>query len=332
MSSLDPQTLTVRFRGVRGSIPTPGTETARYGGNTSCVELRSGGEILILDAGTGIRSLGADLSKEFGSRSIVANLLISHTHWDHIQGLPFFSPLYAAQNRIQVIGANGSPSALEQGLRNQMQALHFPVALDQMRGLNCFAHLNSSSTQLGEFRVEVIALNHPGGCAGFRVSAQGATVAYLPDHEPYRYSRVAENGLKGTGRRDALIDFVRGTDLLILDTQYTESEYRERVGWGHGCLTDSVALAIDAGVRHLMFFHHDPSHQDGQIDKMVKDARKLAKSSGLAIGAAAEKRTVVLDAKRKNGYLNGRSPRAFADGLIQPFFVTAARRKVSFRR
>lgn len=332
MSSFDSSGLIVRFRGVRGSIPSPGFDTARYGGNTSCVELRSGKEILILDAGTGIRSLGTDLIEQFGSRSIRANLLISHTHWDHIQGLPFFAPLYAPQNRIRIIGANGDLSALERALRNQMQSMHFPIALDEMRGMAGFAHLNSDCTQLGEFQVGRMALNHPGGCAGFRIVARDATVAYLPDHEPYRHSRNGDNGAKGETRREALVHFIRDADLLILDTQYTEREYQKRIGWGHGCLTDSVALAIDAGVRRLLFFHHDPSHDDDQIDEMVTAAKKLARSSRLVIEAAEEDQSIALDLKIGNGASNGRFLEPVCDGAVGPVFLTAARRKVSFRR
>lgn len=324
--------LTIRFKGVRGSIPSPGFETAGYGGNTSCVELRCGEEILILDAGTGIRSLGAELREEFGSRPLVANLLISHTHWDHIQGLPFFSPLYAAQNRIRLVSANGEASDLERALRNQMQSLHFPVTLDEMRGVTGFAHLESEYRQLGEFGIETIALNHPGGCAGFRIAARGANIAYLPDHEPYRHARNGADAPKGAARKESLLRFLHGVELLILDTQYTEAEYRERTGWGHGCLTDSVALAMEAGVRRLFLFHHDPSHGDKEIDEMLREARRLAGSGSLEIAAAAENEVVTLQSALGNGSSNGHFHHSTQNGTLEPILVPAARRKVSFRR
>ncbi len=318
--------MTVRFWGVRGSIPAPGFETARYGGNTSCVEVRAGDSILILDAGSGARNLGSALVEEFGSRPITANLLISHTHWDHIQGLPFFAPLYAPQNRIRIFIANGNLSELDRGLRNQMQSLHFPISLDEMRGLASLGELNSHLNCVGEFQIEKMALNHPGGCAGFRISARGATIAYLPDHEPHRYSRNGESGANIESHREAVLRFVRGVDLLILDTQYTELEYRKHIGWGHGCLTDSVALAIDAGVERLLFFHHDPSHTDVAIDDMVNDARKLAASVPIEIEAAAEGQCIKLG----SAITRGRSLLTPTKSANAPIFATAARRKISF--
>lgn len=295
MINFDTPVLTVRFRGVRGSTPSPGSGTLRYGGNTSCVEVRFADEILILDAGTGIRSLGDDLTQEFGARPVTANLLISHTHWDHIQGLPFLAPAYSSHNRMRVIASNGRGVMLERALRNQMIPMHFPVTLDQMHGLTEVEELASDQTILGNFSIGVTALNHPGGCAGFRIESNGTAVAYLPDHEPY------PTGHSGTSRatdprRAALIDFVRGVDLLILDTQYTETEYQDRIGWGHGSLPESVALAVEAGVRRLALFHHDPSHNDHQIDQMVEAAQALATRSRLLVQGAAENEVVTLNA------------------------------------
>ncbi len=293
----DKPALTVRFRGVRGSIPSPGPETARYGGNTSCVELRTGSDILILDAGSGIRSLGNDLIQELGARPIEANLLITHTHWDHIQGLPFFVPLYSARNRIRIISAMASAATLQRALRNQMQTMHFPVRFEQMRGLAGIEQL--SGGRIGRFVVTTLALNHPGGCAGVRIEAAGATVAYLPDHEPYRLS-----GANAETRKCAktLAQFVYGADVLILDTQYTEKEYRDYIGWGHGCVPDSVALAIEAEVGLLVLFHHDPSRSDRQIDEILEKAQQLAPPS-LRVLAAAENDSIILGAAAES--ING---------------------------
>jgi phosphoribosyl 1,2-cyclic phosphodiesterase len=278
--------LSVRFRGVRGSTPSPGKHTARYGGNTSCVEVRSGDEILILDAGTGIREFGKELISEFGARAIEATLLISHTHWDHIQGLPFFAPGFSAANRIRVMGAHGYGPRVERGLRNQTDGIHFPVGLDQMRGLLPVEELPNARVSLGAFTIAVTELNHPGGCAGFRIEGNGASVAYLPDHEPF----ASENYHK----TDALVDFVRGVDLLILDTQYTETEYPQRIGWGHGCLPDSIALAVAAHVRQIALFHLDPTHTDEQIDAMVVAGRRLARGSELIVRGAVEQELITL--------------------------------------
>lgn len=275
--------ITVRFRGVRGSIPSPGIEMARYGGNTSCVELRCGDDFVILDAGSGIRGLGSELLHEFGSQPIEANLLISHTHWDHIQGLPFFAPGYSPANRFQIVAAHGYGSRVQLALTNQMSALNFPVALDQMRGVVAVEELAAGTTQLGAFVVRTTELNHPGGCAGFRLEAGGFSVAYLPDHEPFH------------GKNDGeLLDFIRDLDLLILDTQYTAEEYSRRAGWGHGCLPESVRLALAGDVHRLLLFHHDPTHDDHQIDQMVRTARDLAKGSTLIVDAAAENQPIRL--------------------------------------
>jgi phosphoribosyl 1,2-cyclic phosphodiesterase len=294
MSKLDRAMLSVSFRGVRGSTPSPGPSTARYGGNTSCVEVRSGDEILILDAGSGIRALGSDLLAEFGERPIKATLLISHTHWDHIQGLPFFAPAYFAKNQIRVMAAKGNAVTVMRSLQNQMNPMNFPVGLEQMVGLTHVEELASDSEVLGVFRVRVAHLNHPGGCAGFRIETNGGSFAYLPDHEPFDHADVPLDGKSPQARTDALVEFVRGVDLLILDTQYTEAEFPSRRGWGHGRLSDSVAMAVKAGVGRLALFHHDPAHDDDQLDAMAKRARELAGASGLTVNAAIENETVTL--------------------------------------
>lgn len=273
--------LSAIFHGVRGSTPAPGTATARYGGNTSCVEIRTNDQILILDAGTGIRGLGDNLITAFGSRPIKASLLISHTHWDHIQGLPFFAPAYFANNDIRLFAAKGDRQKVEQGLRNQMDTIHFPVGLEHLTGIRAIEEFDSNDVTLGDFRIRVVALNHPGGCAGFRIDAAGGSVAYLPDHEP------GEENLK-------LNEFAQGVDLLILDTQYTESEYLAHRGWGHGCLSASVQFAIGAKARELVLFHHDPSHTDYHIDQMIERGRALAGASGLIVSAASENRNAIL--------------------------------------
>ena len=287
--------LTVRFRGVRGSIPSPGRDTARYGGNTSCVELRCDGRLLILDAGSGIRGLGNDLLREFDERPIHADVIISHAHWDHIQGFPFFAPAYSERNRIRVLQNPRVTPGLGTALRGQMQSLHFPVGFDHMRGLTGIDELDCEPFQLGPYTIYSTALNHPGGCAGFRIETNYGSVAYVPDHEPFRKPVV--NGQTDQARNE-LVNFLKGTDLLILDTQYTEDEYKSHIGWGHGCLPDSVSLATDAAVRELVLFHHDPTHRDYQIDLMVETARKLPAAAGLKISAAVEMDTVCFPAKR----------------------------------
>jgi phosphoribosyl 1,2-cyclic phosphodiesterase len=265
----------------------------RYGGNTSCVEVRCGDQLLILDAGSGLRLLGEELLREAGSRPIEATLLLSHTHWDHIQGLPFFAPGYSERNRVRILSAHGRGARMQRALANQMSPMHFPVGLEQMRGLAPVAELDRGATTLHNLVLRTLELNHPGGCSGFRIEADGKSLGYLPDHEPYR--TVAGGGSPAAGLApQELLEFVHGLDLLILDTQYTAEEYTHRFGWGHGCLPDSVQLAIEAGVRRLVLFHHDPAHDDERIDTMVETARALARRSNLLVDAAIENETLVL--------------------------------------
>ena len=277
--------MTIRFHGVRGSIPAPAPQNMRYGGNTSCVEVRCNNQLLILDAGSGLRLLGDELLRDSQANPVEATLLLSHTHWDHIQGLPFFTPGYSPKNRITIFGACERVDQLQLALVSQMTPSHFPVGLEQMRGLGKVRELSPGATKLGHFLVRTTQLNHPGGCTGFRIESVAGHVAYLPDHEPYRSNGVQE----ANALQQDIIEFVRGADLLILDTQYTADEYSGRVGWGHGCLPDSVQLAIDAGVRRLFLFHHDPTHDDQQLDQIVETARAMAVGTPLLIEAASER-------------------------------------------
>jgi phosphoribosyl 1,2-cyclic phosphodiesterase len=174
-----------------------------------------------------------------------------------------------------------------------MGPMYFPVGLERMSGVTEIAEFASDDAQLGIFSIKVITLNHPGGCAGFRIEANGKAIGYLPDHEPYR------DGLKTAElRRAALVEFVRNLDLLILDTQYTAAEYPKHVSWGHGCLPQSVALAMEGNVRQLALFHHDPSHDDNNIDQMVKSAQQLAGATPLTVFGASENKTIILESSR----------------------------------
>ncbi|HSH38411.1 MAG TPA: MBL fold metallo-hydrolase [Chthoniobacterales bacterium] len=293
--------MTLRFWGVRGSIPSPSPETTRYGGNTSCIEVRAGDQILILDCGSGLRALGAALAAEFKPGGFNATILISHTHWDHIQGLPFFAPAYAERNHLRIFAQPGSGTRVQKALNNQMEPMHFPVRFGDLPGIAGVDELPKEGKEFGALMVRTINLNHPGGCAGFRFEANGTSVAYLPDHEPYHSCTLSKKASAEQRNAQArLVKFVRGCDVLILDTQYDEAEYATRIGWGHGCIADSIATAVAADVGELVCFHHDPAHCDTKINDMVSRGRQLARDHGarLHVRGAREGEQLLIYGKR----------------------------------
>jgi phosphoribosyl 1,2-cyclic phosphodiesterase len=289
----------LKFWGVRGSIPTPGPGTVRYGGNTSCVEVRAGGQIFILDAGTGLRHLGLELSREFRDRPLELTLLLSHTHWDHIQGLPFFQPLYHPNNRIRILGYEGARSGLFKVLSLQMETPNFPVGVNELPSNAEIEELHSLDFQLGAVRIQACRANHPGICVGYRLSTPDGSIAFFPDHEsPHRLQhRPAAAGVSESSPRELaedqsrnLVEFLRDVDVLILDAQYDSAEYERHKGWGHGCVEDVVRLAVEARAKKLFLFHHDPDHDDARVDAMVREARLLATAlnSPVQVEAAQE--------------------------------------------
>ena len=305
--AIPPGELRVKFWGVRGSIPTPGPATAFYGGNTSCIEVRADGEIIILDAGTGIRPLGVQLRQEFKDQPLNLTLLISHTHWDHIQGFPFFEPAYNPANKLRILGFEGSRTGLLATLSAQMESPFFPVGWQQLPSYVTLEELRDLKFKIGDIGVEAAYLNHPGICVGYRLNTSGGSVAYLPDNEPfqrYKFHTSAPSTPAGSteflhyARRmdQKLVDFISGVDILILDAQYDLTEYQTRVGWGHGCVDDVVALALNANAKKLFLFHHDPSHDDEKIKQMVEWGREFvgALGEGLQVEAAREGLEIVL--------------------------------------
>lgn len=298
-----------RFWGVRGSIPTPGPSTVYYGGNTSCVEVRAGHETIILDAGTGIRPLGLSLAKEFEASPLAVTVLITHTHWDHIQGFPFFSLAYDPKNKIKILGYEGARESLASVLSGQMESPYFPVSLKQMPGHVTIEELKNLEFDIGPVQVNAKFLNHPGICAGYRLTCDAGSLAYLPDNEPFQRLRD-QPSTDGNARVDVaafarsqdtkLVEFLRGVDTLIIDSQYDASEYADHIGWGHGCVDDVTNLAMEAGVGHLFLFHHDPTHDDRKIDEMVKKAREIVSACGssMEVNAAREGEAFVLRAKK----------------------------------
>ena len=275
---------------MRGSIPTPGPTTVRYGGNTSCVEVRVGEEIILLDAGTGLRALGCSLLEEFKDQPLNLTMLLTHTHWDHIQGLPFFGPIYNSRCRLRILGCEGARKGLVNALTGQMESTYFPVPFNKLPSNIEIEELRDFNFNIGPVCVRAMRANHPGLCVGYRLFTPDSLLAFFPDTEP-----------RQGGKDKEMIEFLRDVDLLILDSQYDSAEYQQHLGWGHGCVDDSVTLALEAGIKHLSLFHHDPDHSDKQIDSLVKHARRLvAKQKGkLKVDAAREGMTINLSQKSR---------------------------------
>lgn len=282
----------VTFYGVRGSIPAPGPTTVKYGGNTSCVHVRlNGGQNLIFDAGTGIRRLGLRLA---GDREAPVLLVLSHGHWDHIQGYPFFEPIYQPERLINVIeGVDGNKVALH-GLLKQMDGSNFPVhAEDLPSSINSVPDVPAFLASQ-DYEIRRMPINHPGGGYGYRIEEDGVSVVYITDNE------LVPPAAPETAWSE-WVEFVRGVDLLIHDAQYDERDIPEKHGWGHSLISQVRRLAVDAQVRNLVMFHHDPERSDGELDEVAIENARFFKSAGARIGAwiAAEGLTFEL-ARRKD--------------------------------
>lgn len=259
----------VRFWGVRGSTPTPQSENLRYGGNTSCVEVRVNGHIYVFDCGTGFRNLGKQLSQEHAGdgrngHPINAHIFLSHFHWDHIQGIPFFSPLYNDRDSSFVFHSSSRTRGLQQALEEQMADPYFPVNMSDMAAHRQFCTIDEGSTQLEGCTVQSKWLNHPQGCLGFRMETQGKVIVYATDNEPG--DPVFDKSVR---------KLAEGADLLIYDAQYLPEEYAARKqGWGHSHWREAINVVMESGAKELILFHHDPDHSDSCIDAVVKQARE----------------------------------------------------------
>jgi phosphoribosyl 1,2-cyclic phosphodiesterase/CheY-like chemotaxis protein len=292
----------LKFWGVRGSIPAPGDATKHVGGNTSCVELRIGGELIICDAGSGLRPLGLALVEEARGHPLNLTLLITHAHWDHIQGFPFFLPAYDPKNKLRILGYEGASEGLRSTLAGQMESPYFPLSLDEMPGNIVIEELREMQFQVGAITVDACFTNHPGICVGYRFHAPEGVIIYMPDNETISREESDGGGAVPSTMEANIAEFIRDADILIMDAQYDAHEYLRHVGWGHGCLDEVVALATSANVKRLFLFHHDPAHDDRTLLAMVAHARQLARAVGspMQIEAAREGEEVVLGARARD--------------------------------
>jgi len=294
----------VKFWGTRGSIAKPGVGTVRYGGNTSCVEVRSSrGTLIIIDCGTGAHALGQSLlaSSPTGTRG---HILISHTHWDHIQGLPFFGPLFVPGNDWNIYGPKGLDESVREALAGQMEYTYFPVALEQFGATVRYHDLVEGVFEIDDVRITTRYLNHPALTLGYRLEADGATLVYSTDHEPHSRALAAGEGQMG-GQDERHAEFLRGADLLLHDAQYTAKEYPAKIGWGHSPAEYAVRMAQHAEVAKIALTHHDPLRDDKSLDQLVENLRAVLRSCGstLEVFAAAEGQSLEVEpslARRPN--------------------------------
>jgi phosphoribosyl 1,2-cyclic phosphodiesterase len=284
------------FWGTRGSIAKPGPTTVKYGGNTSCVEVRSAaGTLVVLDCGTGAHGLGQELLRS-GAFPLCGHILISHTHWDHIQGIPFFAPLFEAGNEWDIYAPGGVNGNLKETLTAQMQPTYFPVSLEQLSATIRYHDLIEGAFTVGDIRIVAQRLNHPISTLGYRLEADGVSVVYATDHEPHTWNAVIVGG--SAGLRPQSLDprdrrhraFLAGADIVIHDAQYTEAEYPAQLGWGHSPVERVVDDALAAGAKRLALFHHDPLREDNALEQIVGAARQRVVNAGsqMEVYAAAE--------------------------------------------
>ena len=252
----------IKFWGVRGSTPTPQPENMRYGGNTSCVEVRVNGHLYVFDCGTGFRNLGKSLTREFAGKSLQAHIFISHFHWDHIQGIPFFNPLYESRDNHFFFHSSNRSRGLQRAIEEQMADPYFPVDMTEMAAHRNFYDIEEDRINFDDCTIQSLWLNHPQGCLGFRLESREGTLVYATDNEP-GHPLFDKNVRK----------LAQGADILIYDAQYLPEEYEaKKRGWGHSHWREAINIVMESGAKELVLFHHDPDHPDSCIDHIVQQA------------------------------------------------------------
>jgi len=261
--------MTLTYWGVRGTLPVPGEHSLRYGGNTTCVTIEIANKpLLIFDAGSGIKRL-SDHILASGAGRLTAKVFISHPHWDHINALPFFAPMYIPGNEFEVLGARHGDITMREVISAQMDGIYFPITIREFGATVYFRDLGEETIELEGIIIRSMLLNHPGNCLGYRVEWAGKVICYITDNELF----LPDNPMHNPDYVERLANFCRGADLLITDTTYTDEEYVSKVTWGHSCTSQVANLAHLAEVKTLHLFHHDPDQNDDDIDAKLKQAR-----------------------------------------------------------
>lgn len=293
----------VKFWGTRGSIPTPGFRTRKYGGNTSCIEVRIDGTLFICDGGTGLRELGTDLLKRSQS-AVVAHMFFSHPHWDHIQGFPFFEPAYKKDNTFYIYGTHRGDQRLFELLSGQMRSDYFPVSFSELGAVIVASDLEERQGKIDGVTIRAFSQNHPGTSLAFSFEKHGRKVVYATDNEVdltlLNKDRAKADPATFRKAPADYLAFIAGADLLIADGQYTDLEYPKKEGWGHARATTVTDAAVDAGVKQLAIYHHDPMHSDDELDALIRVCQKraLAHTDKLTVFGAREGLELRIDALR----------------------------------
>lgn len=266
--------VSIQFWGVRGTLPVPGEHSLHYGGNTNCVTLSLAKQhFFIFDAGTGIKNLSNHLLKE-KKFPLSAKIFITHPHYDHINGIPFFVPLYMKGNEFEFLGPPYEELSIEKIISAQMDSVYFPITLKEFAAKISFRDLTEETINIDEVKIQTILLNHPGRCLGYRVQYHDVVFCYITDNELYLENLPYYNQFD----EDGLIQFIKDADVVVIDSTYTDAEYVMKIGWGHSCVSRVVDIADKAKVKLLCLYHHDPDQFDKDIELKLRDAIKILES------------------------------------------------------